>query len=150
MIMASLEETQAQMNYEVAVYREQIAMIKRETERIGLTTIDLTNALRTVENLDKDKVLVPIGGGAMVRGSITESKVLVPIGAQYMIEMEKEWAASELKRRIDATKKAVGRLTEEFDKIAKKLRAVSIELQKIQRQTRISERVEENIREDYI
>ncbi len=148
--MPTLEETQAQLNYEVAVYREQIAMIKRETERISLTTVDLTNALRTVENIGKDKVLIPIGGGAMVRGSVTETMILVPIGANYMVDMERKDAISELKKRIEATKKAVEKLTEEFDKIAKKLRNVSAQLQQIRRQSRISERVEENIREDYI
>jgi prefoldin alpha subunit len=148
--MSSLEEMQAQLNYEIAIYREQISMIKRETERISLTTVDLNNALRTVENLGKGKALVPIGGGAMVRGSITETTVLVPIGAQYMTEMGKEEAMSEIEKRIDATKRAVEKLTQEFEKIAKKLRAVSGRLQQIQKQSRISEQVEENIREDYI
>jgi len=148
--MSSLEEMQAQLNYEIAIYREQISMIKRETERISLTTVDLNNALRTVENLGKGKALVPIGGGAMVRGSITETTVLVPIGAQYLTEMGREEAVSEIEKRIDATKKAVEKLTQEFEKIAKKLRAVSGRLQQIQNQSRISEQVEENIREDYI
>ena len=133
MFMPTLEETQAQLNYEVAIYREQITMIKRETERISLTIVDLTNALRTAENLATKKVLVPIGGGAMVRGGITETTVLVPVGAQYMVEMNKDDATSELKRRIEATKKAVGDETNPYW-IGRK----------------ISERVEENIREDYI
>ena len=148
--MASLEETQAQLNYELAIYREQIHMIKRETERIGLTTVDLTNALKAVENLETEKVLIPIGGGSLVRGSVDEVKVLVPIGAQYMIEMEKEKAKEELEKRIEATKRAVTKLTEEFNKIAKKLRDVTSQLQQLQSQSKISERVDENIREDYI
>ncbi len=148
--MSSLEEMQAQLNYEIAIYREQISMIKRETERISLTTVDLNNALKTVENLDKGKALVPIGGGAMVRGNITETTVLVPIGAQYLSEMGREEAISEIEKRIEATKKAVEKLTQEFEKIAKKLRTVSGRLQQIQKQSRISEQVEENIREDYV
>lgn len=148
--MATLEETRAQLNYEVAVYKEQITMIKREAERISLTTVDLTNALKSIEELKSDKVLFPIGGGAMVRGNISETKVLVPVGAQYLTEMEKEEAADEIKKRVDATKKAVEKLTAEFDKIANKLREVSTKLRQIQMQSKLSERVEENIREDYI
>lgn len=148
--MASLEETQAQLNYELAIYREQIQMIKRETERISLTTVDLTNALKAVENLEKEKVLIPIGGGALVRGAVEEVKVLVPIGSQYMLEMEKENAKHELERRVEATKRAVTKLTEEFDKITKKLKTTASQLQQLESQSRINERVDENIREDYI
>ncbi len=148
--MATLEETQAQLNYELAVYKEQIQMIKRETERISLTTVDLTNALKAVENLETEKVLMPIGGGALVRGSVEEDKVLIPIGAQYMVEMGRKDAKEELEKRIDATKRAVTKLTEEFNKIVKKLKDASTQLQQVEKQSRISERVDENIREDYI
>ncbi len=148
--MTEADDNQAQLNYELAIYREQIAMIKRETERVSLTTIDLTNALKTVENLSKDNILIPIGGGTLVRGSVANTKVLVPIGAEYMLEMEREEAQEELKRRIDATQKAVEKLNEEFNKIARKLQEVAGQLQQMQAQTQLSERVEGNIREDYI
>lgn len=150
MIMPAIGDSQSQLNYELAIYREQISMIKRETERVSLTTIDLTNALKTVESLGTDKALIPIGGGALVKGTIMTTRVMVPIGAEYMLEMDKEEAAQELNRRIDATKKAVEKLTEEFNKIAKKLREVSGELQQLQTQSQLNERVEGNIREDYI
>jgi len=145
-----MDASQEQLSYELAVYREQIAMIKRETERISLTTIDLSNALRTVESLKAEKALIPIGGGAMVRGSLTQTTVLVPVGAEYLVEMERSQAETEIRRRIDATKKAVERLNDEFNKIAGKLRDVSGNLQKLEAQARLSERVEGNIREDYI
>jgi prefoldin alpha subunit len=146
----SLEEMQAQLNYELAIYREQVHMIKRETERISLTTVDLTNALKSVENLAKEKVMIPIGGGAMVKGQVSEVNVMIPIGAQYMVEMDQEKAKKELEKRIEATKKAVAKLTEEFNKIAKKLQDTSTQLQNIESRAQLSERVDENIREDYI
>ena len=74
--MAGAEEIQAQLGYELAVYREQIAMIKRETERVSLTTIDLANALRTVERLSAETALIPIGGGAMIRGTISNTRAV--------------------------------------------------------------------------
>ncbi|MDD5172437.1 MAG: prefoldin subunit alpha [Candidatus ainarchaeum sp.] len=148
--MASTDEMQAQLGYELAVYREQIAMIKRETERVSLTTLDLSNALRTVENLSAETALIPIGGGALVRGTIIHTKVLVPIGGEYMLEMEREAAVQELTRRIEATKKAVEKLTEEFNRIAGKLREVAGQLQQMQAQTQLNDRVDSNIHEDYI
>lgn len=148
--MPTPEEMQAQLNYEIAVYREQLGMLKRETERVSLTTIDLTNALRTVENLGTEKVLMPIGGGAMIKGAISETNVLVPIGAEYLLEMKKESAVMELGKRIDATKKAVERLNEEFTRIMGKLQEVSVQLQQIEGQLRISQRGEESMKEDYL
>jgi prefoldin alpha subunit len=148
--MTEGDEAQSQLGYELAIYREQIAMIKRETERVSLTTIDLGNALRTIENLTTEKALIPIGGGAMVKGTIAQTKVLVPIGGEYLVEMEKDEAGNEMRRRIDATKKAVEKLNDEFNRIASKLREVSGQLQRIQMNVQLSDRVESNIREDYI
>jgi prefoldin alpha subunit len=148
--MPSPEETQMALNYELAVYREQIAMIKRETERVSLTTIDLSNALRTAEGMGMEKVLIPIGGGALAKGTIGETKILVPIGGEYLVEMEKGLAVEEMKRRIDATRKAVERLNEEFTKIAGKVQDVSMQLQAMQQQNRLNQQVDSNIREDYV
>lgn len=148
--MPTPEEIQAQLNYELAIYREQISMIKRETERVSLTTIDLTNALKTAENLSTEEILIPIGGGALARGQVSNTKILVPIGGEYMKEMTKEEAVGEIKRRIDATRKAVEKLNEEFNKIAKKLQEVGSQLQTIQAQSQLSDRVDGNIRDDYI
>jgi len=56
----------------------------------------------------------------------------------------------EMRRRIEATKKAVEKLNEEFNRIASKLREVSGQLQRMETQTRINQRVDGNIRDDYI
>jgi len=148
--MPTAEDAQAALSYELAIYREQISMIKRETERVSLTTIDLANALRTVEGIVPEQALIPIGGGALVKGSISDTRVLVPLGAEYMLEMEKGDAELEIKRRIDATRNAVQKLNEEFGKIAQKVREVSMQLQQLQNQNRLNAAVDGNIREDYI
>jgi len=152
--MVTVNDDRAQLSYELAVYREQIALIKQETERISLTTVDLSNALNTIENCKEDvssnSVLIPIGGGTMMKGTLAETKILVPIGAQYLAEMSRKEAETEIKKRIEATKKAVEKLGEEFEKISSKLREASVQLSRMEKAANLSERVEENIREDYI
>ncbi len=148
--MPSLEETQGQMNYELAVYREQMNMLKRETERISLTTLDLTNALKTVEAMKEEKIMVPIGGGSMIRGKITDLNILIPIGGGYSVEMDKAKAIVELNHRIDATKKALEKLNEEFNKIVTRFQDLSLQMQQVEGQSRISERGKDNMREDYL
>lgn len=148
--MAALEETRTKMSYEVAVYKEQLNLLKKEMERISLTTLDISNAVRTVEDLKPQPALMPIGGGAYIKAEIKDSQVLVPIGAEYVVEMEKDAAVLELHKRIDATKEAVKRLNTEFEKINQKLKDVAIKLRDVERQAKISDRVEEGVKEDYI
>jgi len=148
--MPTPEETQMALNYELAVYREQIAMIRRETERVSLTTLDLANALKTVENMGSESILIPIGGGALVKGAISETKILMPVGAEYLVEMDKQQTVEEIRKRIDATRKAVERLNEEFTKVTARVQELSTQLQRMQVQNRLNEQVDSNIREDYV
>jgi len=148
--MASLEENRVRMNYEVAVYREQLTMLRREMERVSLTTMDLTTAVQSVNGLRAAQILAPIGGGVYVRSDIKDTRVIVPIGAEFAIDMETGEAAAELQRRVDATRQAVTKLNEEFEKINKKLREVSLNLQEVEQQLSISKQVEAGVKEDYI
>ncbi|MGV8084751.1 MAG: prefoldin subunit alpha [Candidatus Bilamarchaeum sp.] len=148
--MPSLSDAQNQLSYEMAVYREQINMLKRETERVSLTALDLSNALKTVESLEKNNSLVPIGGGVLIKAHISETKVLLPVGGGYLIETSKEGATIELNKRIDSTRKAVEKLNDEFNKISMKLREVSNQLQDVRVQSQIDKTAESNIRDDYL
>lgn len=148
--MASLAEAQSQLSYEMAVYREQINMLKRETERVSLTALDLSNALKSVESLEKSNSLVPIGGGVLIKASITDTKVLLPVGGGYLVSTTKESAIVELNKRIDSTRKAVEKLNDEFNKISMKLRDVSTQLQDVQMQSQIDKTAESNTRDDYL
>lgn len=148
--MVSIEETQAKISYEAAVYRQQLAILQKEIEQISKTSTELSKAASTVENIRKSKVFIPLGGGSYLKGAVTDTNVLVPVGANYVVEMESDEAGREMKRRIDATKTAIERLATEFKKIATKLRAASEQLKRIEETTEVLEKVEESSKEDYI
>lgn len=148
--MASLEETRMRMSYEIAVYREQLTMLRREMERISMTAIDIANAAQTVEGAKPQRVLVPVGGGAYVKANVNDTRVLVPVGAEFIVEMGKEEAAVELRRRAEATKQAITRLNEEFERITGKLREVTTSLQGVEQQAQLHRQVEAGVKEDYI
>lgn len=143
-------EDQSRLTYEVALYREQLGMLQKEMERISLTTVDLNNALKTVESMQANEILVPVGGGSFLKAKVSEMKVIMPIGAQYLREMERSEALDELRRRQEATKNAITKLEQEFRNIAAKFQQVSTELKDMEVRARISDRVEEGIKEDYI
>jgi prefoldin alpha subunit len=133
------EQERARLSYEVQVYREQLRLLEREIERINLTAVDLSNALRTLENLKNEDVMVPIGGGAFIKASVYTTKVLVPAGADYITEMEREKAVAELKKRVESTKKAFEKLSEQFTQISKKLQEVGIRLTGMSRKSAASD-----------
>ncbi|MBI5223607.1 prefoldin subunit alpha [Candidatus Micrarchaeota archaeon] len=146
----SPEQMQSQLSYELAVYREQLSMLKRETERVSLTALDLNNALRSIESLVNGRALVPIGGGALIKANLSETNVLVPIGGGYLVEMKKDVASVEVRKRIDATNNAIQKLTEEFNKLNDKLRSVSSQLGQMEAQSKLNQQVETNSRDDYL
>lgn len=148
--MVSYGEAQAQLSYEISVYREQMNMLKKETERVSLTALDLTNALKSVEGLGVSKVLIPIGGGAMLHGSLAGQNVIVPIGGGYLLEMKKDVAILELQKRITATNSAVEKLTAEFNRLNEKLRSLSSQMAQLSSDQKIDSSVNENSKEDYL
>ena len=149
--MAETSEAEyARLAYEVAVYREQLKLLEREVQRVQMTNADLATAAQTCKSLQNSQGMVPIGGGAFVQATIQSSKALVPIGGNYLIEMDGDKAVVELEKRVEATKSATDKLREEYQKISQKLTEINQRLQQLQSTLRISQNVDENIREDYL
>ncbi|MBI2079938.1 prefoldin subunit alpha [Candidatus Micrarchaeota archaeon] len=146
----NLQDEYQRLAYEVAVYREQLNLLQREMDRVTLATLDLSNAMRTTSKLSDGDSLVPIGGGAFLKSEITNTRVLVPIGGGYLVSMDKDKAEQEIRKRVEATEKAIQRLNDEFSKISQKLQETNVKLGEVQGQVEINKKVDENIREDYI
>ena len=144
-----LEESYARLAYEIRVYRKQLGILQREIEKITLTSLDLANAMRTLESLKPGENLIPVGGGSYIKGEIKGEKVLVPIGSGYLTETDASAAAEKMKRRVEMTKTAVKRLTDEFGNISGKLEMVSRQLKDIEKRIIIDNQVEESVSEDY-
>ena len=122
MVNVSPDELKAKLSYEVAVYKQQLALIQKEVEQISKTTSELMNTINTIENLDSNEVLYTLGGGCFMKGKIEDSsKVLISIGAGYFVYLSKNEAVRELNRRKDAAKVASEKLIQEFNKINSKL-----------------------------
>lgn len=142
-------EEAARLSYEAAVYKEQLRLLQSEMDRISLALVDLDNAARTLDKLKTEDSIVQIGGGAFIKVNVYSSHVIVPIGAGYLVEMEREYAALELKRRVDSTKKAVERLREEFGKVSVKLQEASVKMRGMQADAAIMKRAEESEHYEY-
>jgi len=148
--MDKMEQAYAKLAYEVKLYKNQLGLIQKEVEKITLTSLDMNNALKTVESLDKGEGLLPIGGGSFVKGEVKGETVLLGIGSGYVIEVEKEYAVEKMNKRGEMTKEAINKLTKEYSKISAKLSATTKQLKQIERGILISRRSEDSATEDYI
>jgi len=148
--MEKTEELYAQLSYEVRLYKNQLALLQKEIEKLTLTTLDSTNASHTIESIEQGDVLVPIGSGSFVKGIITSKNVLLGIGGGYVIEVDKETAAGKIKQREAAAREAINRLSQEYSRIAAKLDGARKQLQEIEMQVIRKQRGEESVREDYV
>ncbi len=110
------------MNKEQIVARartigQQRQMVEREMERLMMSLVDLSNSLRTIKNMGDEEMLVPVGGGAMVKTKLVDKNVFIPVGAGYALEYGVEDAKTEVDKRIKMTEKAVHTLRAELKKL---------------------------------
>jgi len=148
--MEKMEELYARLSYEARLYKNQLTLLQKEIEKLTLTSLDTSNALRTIQSLQQGDVLVPVGGGSFVKGIVTDNKVLLGIGSGYVIEVDKETAAKKIKEREDATKETINKIAQEYSKVLAKFEAVSKQLQDLETQIMLERRGKEVTREDYV
>ncbi|MEM4360189.1 MAG: prefoldin subunit alpha [Candidatus Bilamarchaeaceae archaeon] len=148
--MDGLEQEYARLSYEARVYKNQLALLQKEIEKVTLTSMDINNAVRTLESMAVGEALIPIGGGSFARGEVKSTSILLSVGGGYLIEVSKETALEKLKRRAELTKQAIERLAQEFSKISARLDATAKQLRETERRIVISKRTEESAKEDYI
>jgi len=115
-------EAKQKLMYESYYYKQQIATLKKEIDKITLTMLDLSNAEKTVKSLDNKDSLVPIGGNAFIETKISSNKVIVPIGGGYMLKLDRKRAADELNKRSESTKTVLEKMQMEYEKSSKKVR----------------------------
>lgn len=148
--MEKTEELYARLSYEVRLYKNQLALLQKEIEKLTLTALDASNASHTVESIEHGDVLVPIGSGSFVKGIVTSQNILLGIGAGYVIEVDKETAVGRIRKREAAARDAINRLSQEYSAIAAKLEGAKRQLQEIEMQIIRRQRGEESMREDYV
>ena len=110
---------------------QQRQMVEMEMERLMLSLVDLSNSLKTVKSLGDEEVLVPIGGGALVRAKFTTKKAFIPIGAGYTAEYGLENATAEIDKRTKLTEKAIQTLRGELKKLDEEFRKLEQAYRKI-------------------
>jgi prefoldin alpha subunit len=100
---ADPRELQA-LQYYLNEYGQQAEIFTRQLELIEQRRVEALAAIESIRSLNGEKepvVLVPLGGGTMVRARVENpGKVLVNIGADTILQRTKEEAVTFLQDRI--------------------------------------------------
>ncbi len=102
--MATEEEITRNLTM-IEYYKEQLNSIDMQAQYLQAAIADFYKAKLTVEQLhkadDESEILIPIGGGTFLNGSLKDSsKVLVDIGAGLITEKTIDAAIKKIEKRI--------------------------------------------------
>ncbi|MCP4647669.1 MAG: prefoldin subunit alpha [bacterium] len=114
------------------LYSQQKQAIERELEKLMVSLMELNNSILTIKELKPSEGLVPIGGGAFVKGKLEGDKVIIPIGSGYSQEYTIKEASAEVSKRIELTEKAVKRMKDELGKVDNEMARLESEFRKLQ------------------
>jgi prefoldin alpha subunit len=106
----------------IEYYKEQLNTIDMQLQMLQAALADVYKAKMTVESLEKttekSDILIPVGGGVYVHGSIGDSaKVLVGVGADVVIEKTSEDAVKKIDERIKSLQESQQKLVQMGQKL---------------------------------
>lgn len=99
------------------MYNQQKQAVEKEVEKLSVSLMELKNSVKTVEELEENAGLVPIGGGAFVHADLHKEKIVIPIGSGYAKEYTPKDADTEISKRIELTENALKKMRDELGKI---------------------------------
>lgn len=113
-------------------YSQQKQAVERELEKLMMSLMELNNSSVTLKELKSGEGLVPIGGGAFIKGNLENESTIIPIGAGYMKEYPIKEATEEVDKRIKLTENAIKKMRDELGKLDREMLKLEGEFRKMQ------------------
>jgi len=114
------------------LYSQQKQAVERELEKLMMSLMELNNSVVTLKEVKPGESLVPIGGGAFLKGTLEDKTTVIPIGAGYMKEYPIKEATEEVNKRIKLTENAIKKMRDELGKLDKEMLKLEGEFRKMQ------------------
>ena len=132
-------DTYNQLIYEAGVYKQQLDLIQSELAKATKTLVEISGAketLKATKDIENAKdVIIPIGGGVFMDGTMEMKKILLRVGGGYSVVVDRDVAISELGKRESAIKTLIDKFNKEAMKLSEQMDRVNLELSKYQRNT---------------
>lgn len=93
-------------------------------ERVLIESRAALESIKGISEGKPDEVLIPIGGGALVRATPPKiDKVLVNVGSNVVIEKDKDEAVSFLEKRVKEVENSIVAIISQRNQIAERINA---------------------------
>ena len=100
--------------------RQQLQLLQRNAETLGLVIQERERALATVRGLGQsDDIMIPVGAGTFVRGKVADGRTLLrSVGGGVVLERSATEAIAELENEIEDLQAQVQRVAEAAQRLA--------------------------------
>jgi len=137
--MAKEEEVTRNLSV-IEYYKQQLESLDIQMQYLQAAIVDAQKGKMTLEHIQKTAkntdILIPVGGGAFVNGSVTtSSKILVGIGAGLVAEKTTEEAILKIDERIKKLQENEEKLYGLAQKIQTDAQELSVKTQKMMEET---------------
>lgn len=112
--------------------------LQRDREALSNSILGMKQAASTLRNLEKtdedeDNILIPIGGGVLVRGKTESPKnVIVKIGLDLAVEKSIPGAVEMLDRRCEGFEKTFENVEEKYNQVLEKEKVTVAHIKKLE------------------
>jgi len=111
-------------------YRNQLNALLQQHQILTSSRGDHLRARESLEGIDRaesgSELLIPLGGEALVRGSISKgSPVLIGVGSGVIIEMERPKAVELLAERLTRIDQAIGDIEGQVGSLEERIQMLS-------------------------
>jgi prefoldin alpha subunit len=134
---ASLEDAKQQMAFIYQLFQQRLQELSQQAsllERAFFEVESTREGLKSINEISKGEVLIPMGNGCYIRGrglpEKTAKKVLVGVGSNILLEKTPREADLILRKRGDELQNALDSTAQEMQKVSHQMNTIVRNLQK--------------------
>ncbi len=119
---------------ELETFKAQLQQYQQQKSQIMMTVQEMMSAKATIDGIrdakDGEEMIIPIGGGTFIRGTITDAKnVISSVGADIAVTKDVASAKKSIEEHIKSAEESVAKLDSEMQRIEMQAQDIYIEME---------------------
>ncbi|RLG13792.1 MAG: prefoldin subunit alpha [Candidatus Nanohalarchaeota archaeon] len=119
---------------ELETFKSQLQQYQQQKSQIVMAVQEMMSAKATIDGIrdtkDGEEMIIPIGGGTFIRGTITDAKnVVTSVGADVAVTKDAASAKKHIEEQIKSAEESVAKLDSEMQKIEMQAQNIYIEME---------------------
>ena len=119
---------------ELETFKSQLQQYQQQKSQIMMTVQEMMSAKATIDGIkdakDGEEMVIPIGGGTFIRGTITDTKnVVASVGADIAVTKDVASARERIEEQIKSAEESVAQLDSEMQRIEMQAQNIYVEME---------------------